>query len=95
MKQYNQALVNHISVTFWIDVAAIKAWNCLIHQSPRYRGFIFSDTEIETALMVKDIFKLPLCRLKSFLNSFFTLINIPLKYSTDSCIHNAFEERIS
>jgi hypothetical protein len=27
-KQYNQALVNRGSVTFWLDDAAINTWHC-------------------------------------------------------------------
>ncbi|PCS21780.1 Mobile element protein [Candidatus Enterovibrio escicola] len=45
-------------MTFWIDVSAIKAWHCLNHHGQRRRGFIFSDTAIETALIVKGILKL-------------------------------------
>ncbi|PCS22898.1 Mobile element protein [Candidatus Enterovibrio escicola] len=45
-KQYNQALVNRESVTFWIDVSTIKAWHYLKHQGHRGCRFIFSDTEI-------------------------------------------------
>ncbi|PCS22670.1 Mobile element protein [Candidatus Enterovibrio escicola] len=36
-KQYNQALVNCGSVTFWIDAASIKAWHCLEHHGHRGR----------------------------------------------------------
>ncbi|PCS21383.1 hypothetical protein BTN49_2922 [Candidatus Enterovibrio escicola] len=43
------------------------------------RGFIFLDTSIETALMVRGILKLPLRGLKGYLNSVFTLMTIPLK----------------
>ncbi len=63
-KQYNQALVNRGSVTFWINLASIEAWLCLKHHAHRGRGFIFSNTKIETTLMVKGIFKLPLRRLR-------------------------------
>ncbi|PCS21921.1 Mobile element protein [Candidatus Enterovibrio escicola] len=59
-KQYNQELVNRGSVTFWINIAIIKVLHSLKHHGYRGCGFIFSDTAIETALMVKDIFKLPL-----------------------------------
>ncbi|WP_223824398.1 transposase [Candidatus Enterovibrio escicola] len=79
-KQYNQALVNRSSVTFWIDDATIKACHCLKHHGHRSRGFIFSDTAIEKALMVKGIFKLSLRGLEGFLNSVLTLMNIPLKF---------------
>ncbi|PCS23466.1 Mobile element protein [Candidatus Enterovibrio escicola] len=56
--QYNQALINLGSVTFVIDIAAIKTWHYLKHHVHRDRGFIFSETAIETILMVKGIFKL-------------------------------------
>ncbi|PCS21585.1 transposase [Candidatus Enterovibrio escicola] len=46
------------------------------------------DTEIETVLMVKGISKLPLRGLKGFLNLVFTLMNVPLKYPTYTCISN-------
>nr|WP_223823728.1 transposase [Candidatus Enterovibrio escacola] len=42
------------------------------------------------ALMVKGIFKLLLRGLEIFLNSVFTLMNIPLKSPTYTCISNAF-----
>ncbi|PCS21147.1 hypothetical protein BTN49_3294 [Candidatus Enterovibrio escicola] len=64
---------------FWINIIAIPTWLCLKHHGQRARGFIFSDTAIKTALMVKGIFKLPLRELKGFLNTVFTLMNVPLK----------------
>ncbi len=91
-KEYNQALVNRGSVIFWIDVAAIKVWCCLKHHGHRGHGFIFLETTIEMAPMVKGIFNLPLRGLEGFLNSIFTLIDIPLKSPTYTCISNAFED---
>nr|WP_223824286.1 transposase [Candidatus Enterovibrio escacola] len=43
------------------------------------------------ALIVKSICKLPLRELEGFLNSVFTLINIPLKLPTYTCIINHWE----
>lgn len=43
-------------VTFWINESAIEKWNCPTHHGARGRGFIYSDTAIETALMVKKVF---------------------------------------
>ena len=77
-KQYNQALVNRGSLTFWVDEAAVKAWYCHEHHGGRGRGFSYSDVAIETALMVKGIFNLSLRALEGFLNSLFTLMNVPL-----------------
>ena len=76
-KQYNQALVNRGSVTFWLDEAAINTWHCTQHHGGRGRGFQFSDTAIETALMLKGIFKLSLRATEGFINSLFQLMKIP------------------
>ncbi|TOY93627.1 transposase [Vibrio fluvialis] len=54
-KQYNQALINRGSVTFWVDEAAIQSWHCKEHHGKRGRGFTFTDGAIETALMIKGI----------------------------------------
>nr|WP_223825311.1 transposase [Candidatus Enterovibrio escacola] len=45
------------------------------------------DTQIETALMMKGIFKLPLRALEGFFSSVFTVINIPLKSFTYTCMN--------
>ncbi len=66
-KQYNQALVNRGSVTFWRNDAAIQVFHYLKHKGHRGRGFIFLDTAINKALMVKSIFKLTLSGLEGFL----------------------------
>ena len=57
---HNRAWVNRGSVTFWLDDKAIEVWHCQEHHGGRGRGFQFSDTAIETALMIKAIFSLPL-----------------------------------
>ncbi|PCS22632.1 hypothetical protein BTN49_1858 [Candidatus Enterovibrio escicola] len=69
-----------------IDDVSIKAWLCLKHHRHRGRGFIFSDTAIEMALMVKGIFKLLLRGLEGFLNLVFTLMNVMPKSPTYICI---------
>jgi len=78
-KQYNQALINRGSITFWVDDTAIQTWHCKEHHGKRGRGFTFTDGAIETALMVKGIFKLPLRALQGFLDSIFGLMDVPLK----------------
>lgn len=78
-KQYNQALVNRGSLTFWMDEAAIDTWLCKEHHGGRGRGFYFSDTAIETALMLKGVFKLSLRATEGFINSMFKLMDVPLQ----------------
>jgi len=84
--EYNQALVNRGSITFWIDEEAIKSWVCESHHGKRGRGFQFSDTAIVTALMVKRVFKLSLRALQGFMDSIFSLMKVPLKCPNYSSI---------
>lgn len=85
-RQYNQALVKRGSLTLWMDEQAIKHWHCQTHHGRRGRGFHYSDRAIETALMLKSVFKLPLRALEGFINSLFTLMDIPLQSPDYSCI---------
>lgn len=64
---YNEALCKRGSVTFWIDDSAIEGWHSKGHHDKRGRGFQFSDTAIETTLMIKGIFSLPLRALQGFI----------------------------
>ncbi len=68
-KQYNQALVQRGSLTFWMDEQVIQPWHDQAHYGRRGRGFQYSDSASETALMLKAVFKLPLRALEGFINS--------------------------
>ncbi|WP_339014528.1 IS5 family transposase [Aeromonas popoffii] len=85
-KLYNQALVQRGSLTLWMDEQAIKQWHCQTHHGSRGRGFHYSDRAIETALMLKSVFKLPLRALEGFINSLFQLMDVPLQSPDYSCI---------
>ena len=84
--EYNKALCKRGSVTFWIDDSAIDAWRCTTHHGKRGRGFQYSDTTIETALMIKGIFSLPLRALQGFIDSIFELLDVPLTSPDYTCI---------
>ena len=84
--QYNKALVNRGSLSFWIDEQAICHWCCSEHHGGRGRGFQYSDTAIETALMLKGLFNLPLRALEGFINSVFGMMRVPLSSPGYSCI---------
>jgi len=58
-KQYNQALINRGSLTFWIVEEAIREWK-QGKQNKRGRPRVFSELAITTALMVKRICLMPL-----------------------------------
>nr|WP_247644796.1 IS5 family transposase [Vibrio cholerae] len=84
-KQYNQALINHGSLTFWIDEDAISEWK-QGKQNKRGRPRVFSDLAITTALMVKRIFSMPLRASQGFMDSVFQLAQLPLRCPHYSCI---------
>jgi hypothetical protein len=81
-KQCNEALINHGSLTFWIDVDAIAQWKAKSEQPRKGCPRIFRDLAITTALMVKRVFSIPLRALQVFINSMFKLADIPF-----SCPH--------
>ena len=64
-KQYNKALINRGSLTFWIDEEAIAEWK-QNKQGKRRRPRRFSDLAITTALMLKRVFFMPLRALQGF-----------------------------
>ncbi len=84
-KQYNQALINRGSLTFWIDEETIQQWKQL-KQGKRGRPRLFSDLAITTALMVKRVFAMPLRALQGFIDSVFKLAQLPLSCPHYSCI---------
>jgi hypothetical protein len=76
---YNRALTQRGSITFWFDDSAIEAWTCTKHHGKCGRGFKLSDVAIETTLIVKGAFSLPLRSLQGFINAIFSLMNVPLR----------------
>ncbi len=52
----------------------------------RGRGFQYSDTAIETALMIKGMFSQLLRALQGFIDSIFKLLDVPLTPSYYICI---------
>ena len=90
-KQYNKALINRGSLTFWIDEKTIAEWK-QDKQGKRGRSRRFSDLAITTALIVKRIFSMPLRALQGFLDSIFKLTNIPLVCPYYTCISRLAKE---
>ena len=90
-KQYNKALINRGSLTFWIDEEAFAEWN-QNKQGKRGRPRRFSDLAITTALMVKRVFCMPLRALQGFIDSVFKLANVPLVCPHYTCISRRAKE---
>lgn len=86
-KDYNQALVDRGSITFWFPEDIGITW--FFHGEKTGRGSFktYSDIAIRTCLMLKSVFHLPLRALEGFVNSIFCLMKISLTspdYSTFS-----------
>lgn len=78
-KEYNEALVNRGKVMFWITEEAIRQWEEKRKTGKRGKPKFFSNTAIETALTIKEVFHLPLRQTEGFLTSIFQRIGATLK----------------
>lgn len=76
-KEYNQSLVNRGKITLWVNDEAIKKW---VPRKTKKSGrpFQYSQTAIDTALMIRYVFNLPLRATEGFLGSILSLLNINL-----------------
>ena len=75
--EYDQALINRGSITFWVADNAIKKWNAL---PTKKRGgqAKYSNLAIETALTLGLVFHLPLRQTEGFIASIFELMGLQL-----------------
>ena len=76
--KYDRALVERGNITLWVSDDAIASWK---PASAGRRGGQrkFSDHAIETALMLRLVFKLPLRQAEGFLRSILSLMDIDLE----------------
>jgi hypothetical protein len=68
-REYNQALVNRGSVFFWITEKALERWNEQKKTGKRGKPKMYSNTAIETAIVLSQVFHLPLRQTEGFLAS--------------------------
>jgi|688.fasta_scaffold358728_2 hypothetical protein len=78
-KEYNKALIQRGSITFWFSQDAIDKWHSLETSGKRGRPQIYSNDAILSALLVRAVYKLPLRALVGFLMSIATLMGLALK----------------
>lgn len=78
-KEYNQALVNRGSLTYWFDEEVINAWHDVEKTNTRGHPTVYSDVAILCALSLKVIFQLPLRATEGLLSSLIELMDVPLK----------------
>lgn len=59
-KDYNKALVQRGSLTFWFSEATVKSWTCDRRKKQRGRQRYYADIAILTALTLRQLYRLPL-----------------------------------
>lgn len=58
-RKYNESLVQRGSITFWFSDDVIDAWEHANEESKVGHPFVYSDTAIESLLMLRELFRLP------------------------------------
>lgn len=75
---YNKALVNRGSVTFWFDEKAILSWHNADLSGSKGRPQQYSDVAIICALTLRAIFHLPLRATQGFISSLISMLTLPI-----------------
>jgi hypothetical protein len=58
-REYNEALVQRGSITFWFSPEMIRQWHHANEQPKVGHPFVYSDTAIECLLVLRELFRLP------------------------------------
>lgn len=83
--EYNKALINRGSLTFWFSPEVIENWQSKKLTSQRGRPRYYSEMAILCGLTVRQLFRLPLRTTEGLIQSIINLLAIPVKvpdYST-------------
>lgn len=76
---YNEALVNRGSITFWFNEECINQWKSDKKTSRRGRPEEYSDLVIQTGLTLKALFKLTFRMTEGFIKSLLKLLKLDLQ----------------
>lgn len=73
-RDYNKALVNRGSLTFWFTPDVMSQWS---HQGKQHRGgkIRYSELAIETSLIIKEVFNLTYRSCQGFIASLLSLLS--------------------
>jgi Transposase DDE domain len=58
-RKYNESLVQRGSITFWFSDDVIDAWEHTNEVTKVGHPFVYSDTAVESLLMLRELFRLP------------------------------------
>ena len=78
-REYNKALVQRGSITFWFSEEAINKWYSTSSTGEKGRPQTYSNDAILCALLVRTVYHLPLRALQGFLMSIASLMGLLIK----------------
>ena len=92
-REYNTALINRGSITFWIDEKAIGNWySNRKGQQSKGRPNKYSDTAIITILLLQQVYKLTLRGSTGFIMSLLKLMKLDLEVPCYTQVHRRQEK---
>lgn len=74
-REYNESLVCRGDVTFWFDEDVIDAWGHVNDEPKVGHPFVYSDTAIESLLILRELFRLPYRQTEGLGRSLATLMH--------------------
>jgi len=77
-RKYNEALRQRGNITIWMTEEAIADW-CPAKTGSRGRPQEYSDFAIETALLIRQVFRFPLRQTEGFMNSLAELMKVDFR----------------
>jgi len=75
-RDYNKALVNRGSLTFWFDKNSIDSWYSSQKLNKRGRPWVYSDIAIQCCLTIKAVFHIPLRATQGLVDSLLQLLGL-------------------
>lgn len=73
--QYNESLVRRGDITFWFSDDVVRQWSHENAEKKNGRPFTYSDTAIETLLVLRELFRLPYRQTEGLARSLAKLMN--------------------
>lgn len=84
-KDYNDSLRKRGDITVWFTEEAIQGWHPE-KTGKRGRPLVYADYAIATALLIREVFKLPLRQTEGFMNSIASLMQVDIRIPEFSSI---------
>ena len=78
-RDYNEALVQRGSITFWFDKKSIFQWHNSTRTKRRGRPRLYTDMAIQCALTLREIYHLPLRGTEGLVKGLICQLGLPLK----------------